>query len=161
MSKKKLKLGYKFHQRLWIKFLIKAVDEDISNQGVKCENKYCDKILPIKPRAHGWRRRILNGTKKWLCENCTPAYDNEQYCEFCYQLYIKDNLNPSSIDKKEWKQCESSKKCLRWVHKECLLKCHEINKSEISSKYLCCSCNELLRGKRKANIGRPKIKHIN
>lgn len=51
----------------------------------------------------------------WLCELCSSAYKNEQYCFYCIQIYL-DSGDYAETDGKEWVQCEQ---CNKWEHTEC------------------------------------------
>jgi len=152
----------KILKKIWIELLIKAVDEDLAKSKALCANKYCSKLRPEKPRAHGWRKRNMGGYKGFLCKSCTSAYDKGQFCQFCFKLYLNHTTEFSALDEKEWTQCE---KCECWGHVDCLTKEHEGRykkmKSEIASKnfkYICCDYNEL-SGKRKININK-RVKYI-
>jgi len=120
--------------------LIRAVEDDLAKQAPKCANQCCGKRQPKKAQNHGWKRRSMAGHKKWLCEGCSRAYDNKQYCEYCAQIYLKSNLEYSGLDGKEWAQCEN---CYRWAHVDCLRKKYKMKREEVIAdtfKYTCCGC---------------------
>ncbi len=54
----------------------------------------------------------------WLCGQCSRAYNNNQYCDFCIQIYL-DSGDYADTDGKEWIECES---CKKWEHIECEIK---------------------------------------
>lgn len=51
----------------------------------------------------------------WLCQICSQAYKNNQYCHYCIQIYY-DSADYAETDGKEWVQCEN---CSKWEHTEC------------------------------------------
>ena len=86
----------------------------------------------------------------WLCDECVLAYHKEQFCEICGQIYLNDTEEFSTLDGREWAQCEGRDKCGRWIHVECLMQKYGKTYKEVISdqfKYICCNCN--LNGKRK------------
>eukprot|EP00826_Nyctotherus_ovalis_P018035 TRINITY_DN1535_c0_g2_i2.p2 TRINITY_DN1535_c0_g2~~TRINITY_DN1535_c0_g2_i2.p2 ORF type:complete len:110 (+),score=0.99 TRINITY_DN1535_c0_g2_i2:92-421(+) len=93
----------------------------------------------------------MGGCKEFLCKECSFAYDKGQFCQFCFQLYLKDTAEFSTLDGKEWAQCEEFNQCGRWAHVNCLCREYKKMRTEIVSenfKYICCDCGEI-SGKRK------------
>jgi len=152
VNKRKLKEQDKTMQKRWIRLLIRAVEEDLARQIQKCGNICCEKILPERPRAYGWRKRNVRGSKEWLCKVCTQAYDHSQFCEFCSQIYLDETAEVAALDGEEWAQCEGAEQCDRWAHVKCLAKACKKNRNEIVSKsfkYICCGCNNAVYGRKK------------
>jgi hypothetical protein len=46
-----------------------------------------------------------------LCQHCLRAWNNRQYCFYCYSIYKDSNIN-SSGDGKSWIMCDG---CSSWV----------------------------------------------
>ena len=91
----------KIEVKSWIQAIIRAIEEDLARRAPKCANRCCSKILPIQPKAFGWKKRMFLGRKEWLCDLCCHAYDNNQFCEFCCQIYLQINLEYFGLDGKE------------------------------------------------------------
>ena len=53
-GKCKEKRRFRIQERLWINFLIRAVNEDLNNNKANCANKCCDAWLPKKPKTFGY-----------------------------------------------------------------------------------------------------------
>jgi len=148
---KNSKPDWETQTKVCVDLLIRAVEEDLGRGAKKCGNAYCEMIqqFGVKPETN---ERDIKGHKKWLCDNCVQAHDRNQFCEFCYQIYLDSVNEASALDGEEWAQCEVSEDCGRWVHVQCLAgkleKTREMIVAE-SFKYKCCSCNIKFTGKRK------------
>lgn len=133
--------------------MVRAIEEDLGREAVKCANEYCDRIMQMWVKNPNYNKRNIRGRKEWLCELCTMAYDRKQFCEFCFQIYLERTAEYSDLDGKEWAQCEGSESCNRWSHVECLAENFKKDKGEIMSegfKYICCSCDIKLGGKKRS-----------
>lgn len=76
----------------------------------KCENKNCDSKGTKKNMKQNWVKiKISKGKSKWLCNICSKAFKNKQYCYYCISIY-KDNNN--NFDGKDWICCDF---CDSWV----------------------------------------------
>eukprot|EP00826_Nyctotherus_ovalis_P038271 TRINITY_DN3578_c0_g1_i2.p2 TRINITY_DN3578_c0_g1~~TRINITY_DN3578_c0_g1_i2.p2 ORF type:complete len:175 (+),score=34.30 TRINITY_DN3578_c0_g1_i2:541-1065(+) len=129
--------------REWVAMIIKAVEEDLARQAVKCANQCCGKVQPNQFESLGWKRRTMKSGKRWLCEACSRAFDAKQYCEFCTQIYLKSNLESSGLDGKEWAQCEGPNTCGRWAHVDCIGKKHKMTRKQVVAdtfKHICSGC---------------------
>jgi hypothetical protein len=88
------------------------VNKQNINEIDKCENKNCN-------QANGKRKITLNKKKiskgkfLWLCQFCTKAWTNGQYCFYCLTIYGNSNNNYCS-DGKDWVECDT---CSSWVTK--------------------------------------------
>ena len=66
--KEKPNLDAKIEVKSWIQAIIRAIEEDLARRAPKCANRCCSKILPIQPKAFGWKKRMFLGRKEWLCD---------------------------------------------------------------------------------------------
>jgi len=83
----------------------------------QCFNRLCG-AQEYGNSDNGWSRRKLGkGQFFWLCRTCKEAWQNNQFCTICYQIYLDPEAN-SDIDGKEWVQCEAQG-CRRWMHVDC------------------------------------------
>jgi hypothetical protein len=145
------KLDWETQTKVCIDLLIRAVEEDLGRGAKKCANTYCEIIqqFGVKPETN---ERDIRGLKEWLCDSCVQAYDRNQFCEFCRQIYLDSVNEAAALDGEEWAQCEASEDCRRWVHVRCLAaklnKTREMIMAE-SFKYKCCTYNVKFTGKRK------------
>lgn len=58
-------------------------------------------------------------TSAFFCKNCLLLWKQEQYCEFCFQVYAdQDEEAVENGDGKTWIGCERGN-CKRWNHEEC------------------------------------------
>eukprot|EP00347_Sterkiella_histriomuscorum_P018818 403344053 len=82
-----------------------------------CANRFCCNPNKNPTDYKGWSRRKLNksGQFMWLCDLCSQAFKNNQYCTACYQIYL-DSGDYAETDGKEWVQCEN---CNKWEHTDC------------------------------------------
>lgn len=81
----------------------------------RCANKLCGRE-GVGHSSKDWSRRKLGEHQFfWLCKPCSTAYKNNQYCDFCRQIYMETGEN-AETDGKEWVQCEQ---CEKWVHTDC------------------------------------------
>ena len=152
MKKKKTKsMNYlNLRRNLGIRILIRAIEEDMMKEEIQCWNTYCNKSKSKSPTEPEWKQQTILGQKVWLCENCYKAYNKQQFCEFCGQIYLESTSEFSTLDGKEWAQCEGSQECGRWGHVECLSKHHGISYSTVISNnfhYLCSNCKVLKKRK--------------
>jgi len=53
-----------------------------------------------------------------ICKTCFDAYKKNQYCFFCYQIFV-DQETSASNDGKDWIECDG---CNRWVPLKMILK---------------------------------------
>ena len=153
----KTEFDSKIVAKTWIELLIRAIEEDTSKKAPKCCNKFCVQPLPINPKKHGWGQRDLGVHQEWLCKICISAYDKNQFCEFCYQIYIENTSEFCALDGKEWALCEGNELCGRWAHVDCLANAYNKSVEEIMAedfKYFCCNCEIKLSKKRKANTNK-------
>lgn len=80
-----------------------------------CANVICG-FKSYGGEASFWsRRKFSKGKFFWLCKVCSEAYNKNQYCCFCKQIYF-DTAESAVSDGKEWIQCEC---CFKWNHTEC------------------------------------------
>ena len=145
-KQKNLSVEWKIKAKAWILNLISAVEEDLSKTTNKCSNNYCIKVGV--PHAEQNKRPII-GKEMWLCEDCIRAFDNEQFCEFCGQIYLADES--ANLDGKEWAQCEGTEKCSRWGHVDCIAEKYGKSREIVTApdfKYECGNCLMKLSGKR-------------
>ena len=73
-----------------------------------------------------------------------------QYCEYCKQIYQNESFELSTLDGKEWVQCEG-KECGRWTHVGCLENMIGKKREEIIDDkfiYHCSKCRDKICGKR-------------
>ncbi len=141
----------KTQAKTWIRLVIRAIEEDLARDAPKCGNKYCVKFQPTNPKSHGWAQRKLGDSKQWLCETCTLAYDRKQFCQFCYQIYLENTDNFTTLDGQSWAACEED--CSRWAHVKCLAEKFDLTEAEVASDkfhYVCCGCRPK-NGKKRAN----------
>ena len=54
------------------------------------------------------KQKVMNST---ICKACFDAFKSDQYCFFCYQIYL-DQETSASNDGKGWIGCDG---CSRWV----------------------------------------------
>lgn len=142
--------------KTWILYLARAIREDLAKQTTKCSNSCCNKS---RPRNSNWKKRSILGHKKWLCETCNAAYEANQYCEFCAQVYLERAFKLSALDGKEWAQCEDYEKCNRWAHVECLARAYNRTRNEVVAddfKYLCRRCRP--RAKKRKNVYNDEVR---
>lgn len=59
-----------------------------------CENSICPKAYietGLEPKNF-WTRRLLHGKNySWLCDVCSLAFKNKQYCDYCKQIYFDES----------------------------------------------------------------------
>jgi hypothetical protein len=142
----------KVKAKSWLQFIVRAIEEDLGKSAIKCANNYCDRIMQMWVKNPNCNKRNIRGSKEWLCELCTIAYDRKQFCEFCCQVYLENTTECSDLDGKEWAQCEGNENCNRWSHVDCLAKQCKKNREEVIAedfKYICQLCDGKLAGKRK------------
>jgi hypothetical protein len=80
----------------------------------KCFNKWC----PLKSKAGSVRdlkRVSINGMVRTLCKKCVQAFENRQFCPFCYEIYLDGS---TQNDGRDWVLCERNG-CSKWVHIDC------------------------------------------
>lgn len=145
-------------KKTWILYLIRAVGEDLAKQIARCSNSFCNKL---RPRSSDWKKRSILGRKKWLCETCNAAYEADQYCEFCAQVYLERTLELATLDGKEWTQCEDYEKCSRWAHVECLARAYKRTRNEVVAKdfkYLCRRCRRRSGAKKRRKVYNDELR---
>jgi hypothetical protein len=88
------------------------------------------------------RRKLCKGKFFWLCKQCSLAYKNNQYCDFCKQIYLDTDDN-ASMDGQEWIFCEN---CKKWEHTDCEIAHGYENLAELVNqegfKYFCVTCRK-------------------
>jgi len=57
-----------------------------------------------------WAREKIKGS--FICKTCLDAFNKEQFCYFCQQIYVDDDTTTADDDK-DWIGCDS---CGGWVH---------------------------------------------
>ena len=140
------------HTKIWINQLTKAFEYDLTKQAPKCFNKWCIQLRPKEAMNCGWKKRSIQGRKEWLCSMCSQAYDAKQFCEFCFQIYLKNSFENSALDGKEWAQCEGQAFCKRWAHVDCISKYYGKTREEVVAdefKYFCNGCR--VTGRKRIN----------
>lgn len=133
-------------------YLIEALNDiESKNQKIPCGNKFCSEVTSQNTKEEGWTRRKIQGKLTELCKECSQAYKQKQYCDYCKQIYTDTSDTGAIVDGLDWIQCEQ---CKRWTHIQC--ECKEgTYKIEILSKpeirYHCRDCRKNLniRGNRK------------
>lgn len=144
--------------KTWLSLIIRAVEEDLAKNAPRCANRFCNKV---KPKDSRWKKRLILGERKWLCELCSTAFDAGQYCEYCIQLYLETTLESTALDGKEWAQCEEFDTCNRWAHVECLARAFKKTRNEVVAddfKYLCRGCRERCGGKRRKKVYNDELR---
>lgn len=155
-SSKNSRTEWEIQTKVCIDLLVRAVEEDLGRSAKRCGNIYCEMIqqFGVKPETN---ERCIKDRKEWLCDKCVQAYDKDQYCQYCYQIYLDTSNESGALDGEEWAQCEASKDCGRWVHVQCLAdkleKPREIIMAE-TFKYVCCDCDLRLTGKRRRTLNK-------
>lgn len=149
---------WEIQTKVCIDLLVRAVEEDLGRSAKRCGNTYCEMIQQFGVKSET-NERYIKDHKEWLCDKCVQAYDNNQYCQYCHQIYLDTGNESGALDGEEWAQCESSEDCERWVHVRCLAeklgKPREIILAE-TFKYVCCNCDLKLTGKRR----RPSYRYL-
>ncbi|CDW88518.1 UNKNOWN [Stylonychia lemnae] len=126
-----------------------------------CANRFCCSPNKNSGDYKNWSRRKVNKSNQfmWLCELCSLAYKNNQFCTYCIQIYL-DSGDYAETDGKEWVQCES---CSKWEHTECevasgfidLPQKLQLDPSE-GWKYLCPGCRTKKSTNSSAEKDKPK-----
>jgi len=145
----KLKIDRRIQGKTWIQLVIRAIEEDLAKSAIKCANKFCARVQQPGIEIES-KKRKMGERKEWLCDTCIKAYDQEQFCEFCSQIYL-DTKNEAALDGKEWAQCEALKRCGRWGHVECLIGEFGMTREVVISdsfKYKCRQCQSKTGRKR-------------
>lgn len=66
-----------------------------------CANRFCG-YRGFGNNDNSWsRRKFGKGKFMWLCKACSNAYKNNQFCDFCKQIYVETGDN-ADIDGQEW-----------------------------------------------------------
>ena len=103
----------------------------------KCGNTICN-FESEGNEVDFWTRRKLNKTSFfWLCIICSDAYKNNQYCDYCKQVYFLE-----AADGREWVECD---KCLKWNHIDCEKEANPEDGDLIQTegfKYYCPTCSK-------------------
>mmetsp|Transcript_38339 Transcript_38339/g.36707 ORF Transcript_38339/g.36707 Transcript_38339/m.36707 type:complete len:86 (+) Transcript_38339:320-577(+) len=79
---------------------LQPIKDPVTKKRLKrCANKLCGRE---GYGNCGWsRRKLCKGQFFWLCSSCSTAYKNNQYCDFCRQIYMESEEHAES-DGKEW-----------------------------------------------------------
>lgn len=80
---------------------------------ITCGNTFCK---AVQKSSKGWTKANLNSIEVYLCKKCSIAFSQNQYCEFCKQVYLDKSHQGAIVDGKNWIQCEN---CRRWNHTDC------------------------------------------
>ncbi len=80
---------------------------------------------------------------------CTSAYNKQQYCDYCKQVYFEEN--EQFLDGKVWIGCDNDR-CKKWNHVDCEIHINNneaLKNIEEDQKYYCqaCSKNKKFGGK--------------
>lgn len=76
----------------------------------RCYNKWCpEKKKPATGKD--LKKVVINSAPRTLCKKCATAFENKQFCPFCYEIYVDGS---TQTDGKDWVQCER-KGCVKWV----------------------------------------------
>lgn len=73
--------------------------------GKKCFNKLCNSKKIYKKL----RSKVEHAKYRFFCRQCYESYYNNDFCEFCEQIY---SSTANSDDDDQWIGCDS---CTRWV----------------------------------------------
>lgn len=106
--------------------------EEPLNLDLICENEHCAEKIP--PLSH-FTRKLIKGHTYLLCEDCSKAYDNKQYCDKCGQIYTDTAAKGAVVDGLDWVECEL---CGRWNHVYCGKE--KRRKMEEDEHYFCRGC---------------------
>ena len=150
-----------------LQFLLQVIENDLvetvssttkeqSVSQIKCGNKLCTNTRQKGASEDGWSKRKIAENYSWLCERCSTAFVNKQYCEYCKQLYLEKADKGAVVDGLDWIGCES---CNRWNHVECEAKNGNSDIKELmqnpSYPYYCAECEKvssLSKKKRKSKV---------
>ena len=106
----------------------------------RCANKLCGTQSFGNDDKKWSRRKSSEGKFYWLCQPCSSAYKNNQYCDFCRQIYL-DHNESAETDGKNWVECDC---CEKWVHIECEIEngFKDLNQQleRADFQYFCLSC---------------------
>jgi len=121
----------KFHTSL-------IVGAELKKRLKVCANEICQ-YTSAGTEENFWSRRKKNkNTFIWLCKVCSDAFKNNQFCDFCKQVYFQGDSNIT--DGKEWVQCD---KCTKWNHNECEISANPDSEKLLERedyKYFCVTC---------------------
>lgn len=84
-----------------------------------CENTICPKQYVSngnEPAGFWSRKKYPNNKTFWLCDECSAAYNKQQYCDYCKQVYF--DYQEQYLDGKKWIGCDNQR-CNKWNHIEC------------------------------------------
>lgn len=59
----------------------------------RCANRYCGHESYGNSEGQWSRRKFGKGKFFWLCQPCAAAYKNNQFCDFCKQIYVDTGVN--------------------------------------------------------------------
>ena len=127
-----------------LKIVKELKQDEEADLGQKKGKTSCGNILCGKVRTDdlGWTKKKINGSFKYLCEVCTEAYSNKQFCYYCKQIYLDKAQNNAIVDGQDWIACE---KCNRWNHLKCETEsgCKDIQVLTLDKKfrYYCAECS--------------------
>merc|ERR1711974_97576 len=89
--------------------------EILSPMHIKTNKKNCSNFHVCNNYTDDLKRFKTNDKKTFLhlCVLCEKEYLEDNYCWFCYTIYIGD-----ISDNKTWIEC-ANETCDRWIHTEC------------------------------------------
>ena len=91
---------------------LNPIKDPVTKRRLKiCANRFCGS-KGYGNESNWSRRKFGKGQFVWLCKRCSEAYNNDQYCDYCKQIYT-DSKYDADIDGLEWIMCES---CKKWLH---------------------------------------------
>jgi hypothetical protein len=149
--------------------LIQAVNDiegacHMTSEPIICSNGLCSITKPENGNANGWVKKKIRDQLMWLCPQCTLAFSQKQYCQYCKQIYRDTSPTNAIVDGLDWIQCED---CRRWTHIQCEAK---NSKADIEMlihdpkfNYYCAACSKRNIQKTdppKKKIARKKSEHM-
>ena len=74
--------------------------------------------------------KLPDGQQVQICDLCRQNFNENKYCDFCYQIYQSSN-DDAEMDGRVWVQCEE---CEKWNHND-----HEKHEEDAAA-YYCLKC---------------------